>query len=487
MRKLKISLLVLGCVLSSIVSFAQTSCTGPTAVYTSTVPTRTGLPDASWNGAPINAINKYVPGTGTGSQLQSDYAAQWRAMFDVNNLYVLVEVKDGALYPAPVGTGSPWMYDAVEIYTDGSNTKPGSYNSTDHQFGFTYGTSAAPTILYGSNGNSSLQYTMVPTSWPGYNLIATIPWTAIGITAPTSAGNISIGFDINIQDNDNGSTTRAATAAWNTTSSQEFNNPSLFGTATLSMCTIGTVDYVAKFNSTTTLTKSQIYDNGTFVGIGTTATSTAKLNVNGTVKATGLQLTTNPGVGKVLTSDSTGTGSWLAVDLSSGWKLAGNNNATTGNFIGTTNAQPVILKTNNVEAMRLNTDGTIGIGDSYVASGYKVAINGKLIATEIAVKLRTKWPDYVFAKEYKLMSLGEVEKYIQEHKHLPGLPAASEVEEDGMQVGEINTKLTEKVEELTLYMIEQQKLIEAQKEANEKLLQLLDAQNKRIETLEKKK
>jgi len=478
---------------------AEAQCTGPTIVYTPTVPTLTGFPDASWNGAPINAISKYVPGTGSGSQLQSDYAAQWRAMFDVNNLYVLVEVKDAALYPAPTGTSSPWMYDAVEIYIDGNNTKTTSYGSTDHQFGFTYGTSTSHTILYGGNDNSSLQFAMPPTAWPGYNLVVTIPWTVIGITAPSSSGNISIGFDINIQDNDNGSNQRVATSAWNTTSSQEFNDPALFGTANLAMCTIGTLNYVAKFTSPTTLGKSLIYDNGTFVGIGTTTASTAMLNVNGIVKSTGIQLTTSPGIGKVLTSDSAGNGSWLAVDLSSGWKLAGNSNADANSFIGTTTAQPIVFKTNNTEGFRIAANGNVTVGtyatapasklavngtmsigsDGYIPAGYMLAVNGSLLATEVVVKLRTKWPDYVFSKEYKLMSLGEVEQYIKQHKHLPGLPAASEVETQGMKVGEVNVMMVEKIEQLTLHAIEQQKTITS-------LLKLIEEQNSRLEKLEKK-
>ena len=236
------------------------------------------------------------------------------------------------------------------------------------------------------------------------------------------------------------------------------------------------------------------------VAIGSyTLPLTAKLTVNGTVKSTGLQLTPNAGYGKVLTSDSSGNGSWKTVDLSNSWKLAGNSNTDLTSFIGTTVAQPIIFKTNNVEAMRiasgggitvgtyttpptcsLAVNGTVSIGDGYVPAGYQLSVNGTILATEIAVKLRTKWPDYVFAKGYKLMSLGEVEKYIKEHKHLPGFPASSDVESEGMKVGEVNTVMVEKIEELTLHAIQQQKLIDS-------LLKLVEEQNTRLEKLEKSK
>ena len=69
------------------------------------------------------------------------------------------------------------------------------------------------------------------------------------------------------------------------------------------------------------------------------------------------------------------------------------------------------------------------------------------------------WPDYVFSENYKLKPLETVEKYVQENKHLPGIPSAENVEENGVDLGMMNAKLLEKVEELTLYLIEQNKRI----------------------------
>jgi len=117
-----------------------------------------------------------------------------------------------------------------------------------------------------------------------------------------------------------------------------------------------------------------------------------------------------------------------------------------------------IFRTN--EGNILFEGGNVGIGTNSVPSAYKLAVDGKIIAEEINVQLSTNWPDYVFEEDYALKELSEVEKFITENGHLPNIPSAKEVENEGISLGEMNTKLLEKIEELTLYNIEQQKLIE---------------------------
>jgi hypothetical protein len=74
------------------------------------------------------------------------------------------------------------------------------------------------------------------------------------------------------------------------------------------------------------------------------------------------------------------------------------------------------------------------------------------------VQLSTSWPDYVFADDYRLMPIEDLEKSIRQHKHLPNIPSAAEVTaEKGIVLGEMNRKLLEKVEELTLYIIQLKK------------------------------
>lgn len=93
------------------------------------------------------------------------------------------------------------------------------------------------------------------------------------------------------------------------------------------------------------------------------------------------------------------------------------------------------------------------------ATGYALSVNGKIACEEVLVQDNASWPDYVFAEDYNLMSLEELESSISENNHLPGLPPASEVEENGFNVADMQRRVLEKVEELTLYTIEQGKLI----------------------------
>ncbi len=111
-------------------------------------------------------------------------------------------------------------------------------------------------------------------------------------------------------------------------------------------------------------------------------------------------------------------------------------------------------------AIYVNEYGQMGIGTTNLFD-YKLAIDGKLIATEIKVKNSASWPDYVFDENYKLMPLLELASFIKENHHLPKLESASEHNKSKeIDLGKMNIILLEKVEELTLYIIEQQKRID---------------------------
>ncbi|SNB23784.1 conserved exported hypothetical protein [Flavobacterium psychrophilum] len=109
------------------------------------------------------------------------------------------------------------------------------------------------------------------------------------------------------------------------------------------------------------------------------------------------------------------------------------------------------------------TDSNIGIGTSSFLDGtdsktYRLSVKGRIRAEE--VKVYNTWADYVFNKNYKLPALKEVEGYIKENGHLPNVPSAKEVTEKGLELGEMSKIQQEKIEELTLYLIQQNKEIE---------------------------
>lgn len=113
------------------------------------------------------------------------------------------------------------------------------------------------------------------------------------------------------------------------------------------------------------------------------------------------------------------------------------------------------------------------VGGTKGATGYVAAINGKLIAEEVRVELMANWPDYVFRKDYKLMTLEELEKKIHADKHLPGIPAADEMKKSGIMVGEMQTKTMEKVEENTLYILQLNNKIKELEKKIEELTKLI--------------
>ena len=88
---------------------------------------------------------------------------------------------------------------------------------------------------------------------------------------------------------------------------------------------------------------------------------------------------------------------------------------------------------------------------------YPLVVDGVVLAKEVQIKNDETWPDFVFEKNYNLLSLNELEEFININKHLPELPTKEEVADNGIGLGEMQAKLLQKVEELTLYMIELKK------------------------------
>jgi hypothetical protein len=137
----------------------------------------------------------------------------------------------------------------------------------------------------------------------------------------------------------------------------------------------------------------------------------------------------------------------------------------------TLNSTPFLLKANGDMAINngiqnifhLYSNGVLSLhGDNGIES-FRVEGSGLVRCRKIKVDTQT-WPDYVFEKDYHLMPLKELEEYIQTNKHLPNIPCQEQVLKDGVELGEMNVKLLEKIEELTRYLIEQNKELKVLKE-----------------------
>ncbi len=129
--------------------------------------------------------------------------------------------------------------------------------------------------------------------------------------------------------------------------------------------------------------------------------------------------------------------------------------ATFNDGLITADGGVTVEATTNTKALKVNNAGT---------ENFVVWSDGKVRAREVKVTLANPFPDYVFDKSYKLMPIQDLSNYIDSNKHLPGVTPATIVNKEGIDLGEQNRQLTEKVEELTLYLINQQKQLDALKE-----------------------
>ena len=140
-----------------------------------------------------------------------------------------------------------------------------------------------------------------------------------------------------------------------------------------------------------------------------------------------------------------------------------------GNNLGI-DGDEIVARTNGAAApLRLNYGYTAPVVMSRVAintltpaAGYELSVDGQIICEELVVQNSAEWPDYVFAEDYYLMPLEEVEASIQKNKHLPGIPSAKKIGEAGIPIGQIQKQMMEKIEELTLHLIQQNKRLAAQ-------------------------
>ncbi|MGJ1404174.1 hypothetical protein ACR79N_00565 [Sphingobacterium siyangense] len=139
-----------------------------------------------------------------------------------------------------------------------------------------------------------------------------------------------------------------------------------------------------------------------------------------------------------------------------GWNVAKLYSGALPDGGGTVRAEAARGRLNVDDKFYVGFNGRVGIGTS--APQETLSVNGKIRAQEVKIET-ANWPDYVFADGYQLPTLKETAVFIEKNKHLPGVPKAAEVEENGQFLGEMNKILLQKIEEITLHLIEQQQQI----------------------------
>jgi hypothetical protein len=204
------------------------------------------------------------------------------------------------------------------------------------------------------------------------------------------------------------------------------------------------------------------------VGIGTTAPA-AKLDVQAGI-------TNEP-----VASFNAASGMYIALDEGAshrgyiGSYAGSSSDVDFGTRVGN-NSGSVHLTINASPKLTVRPNGQVGIGTTTPAAGYQLSVAGKIMCEEMRVQLQGNWPDYVFDEGYRLMPLNEVAAYIEAHGHLPGIPSAGEVgEAQGIEVGAMQARLLEKMEEQYLYLIQLQADVEKLQTENEMLKAQLTA------------
>lgn len=189
------------------------------------------------------------------------------------------------------------------------------------------------------------------------------------------------------------------------------------------------------------VTNYQVVRNGIF--LANTGTST-NFNVTG------------------LTPDTTYDFTVLAQDAAGNTSTAGNTESVTtlaGSGVVDYTSENANLDTVDWTVRDLFANQNVGIGTTNT-QGYRLAVAGNMIAEGVKVELQGNWPDFVFEEKFQLMDLEKVREYIKENGHLPNIPSAEKIKENGIDLGDMDAKLLQKIEELTLYILRQQNQIE---------------------------
>lgn len=249
---------------------------------------------------------------------------------------------------------------------------------------------------------------------------------------------------------------------------------SIFTSSTMNIGTSGANPIILGTNNSERL---RILANGN-VGIGISPTE--KLHVAGNILSSGTVTADRMVLNNQETDSSPSEGSIYydrnAYSDSNGFSqfFTGGNGGAIAHY-NPEDGWGALLATNNMMYIRPRFHG-LDVDNDVIVSGklainssvfptidgveYDLVVGGDILTEEVNVLLQTDWPDYVFANDYNLAPLNEVEEYIKENHHLPEVPSAQEVELEGIRLGEMDAALLKKIEELTLHVIDQNKKIE---------------------------
>lgn len=340
------------------------------------------------------------------------------------------------------GASAQWTTSGINIYNSNTGVVGIGTGTTFSSFKFevvgngqilrnTTATAATSLRLYNNLNSSvrSLQFDYSGSSYSGAVLSGGPSGEAASITTTgaypllfgtgnslrmmiNSSGNVGIGtnspgtkFEVN------GGIVRLTTNTYGFLQIGAYNNTDNFGYVSAAGQSNGTGLKFQTTNgpSSASAADQMIITNAGTVGIGTMSpNATYRLDVSGSINASALFVN-----GSAITGSQ-----WTTTGTNVSFGLAGN----------------------------------VGIGSSNPDA--KLTVNGTVHAKEVKVDLSVPGPDYVFDKEYNLLSLEDVRNYIATHNHLPEVPSASEMEKNGVNVSEMNMILLKKVEELTLYIME---------------------------------
>jgi trimeric autotransporter adhesin len=328
----------------------------------------------------------------------------------------------------------------------------GAGQSNSSGFANTFIGYAAGQIGVGGDRNTYLGYTSGLDNGGNDNTFVGLG-SGRGIT--NSNLNVCIGKDAGFAGNSNGAGT-------------QLTNVTLIGGLAKAVGNLTNASAIG-YNTSVTASNSLILGNAVNVGIGNTAPNNRLEITSATTNTSGLRFTNLKSTSTPSTSNSLG----LSVDANGDVILVPSGGALP---VGAdvwdqlTNGADYLIRNKNNKSVMIGT-----VAAAKTSIDYKLYVEKGILAEKVKVSAQANWPDYVFGKDYSLMPLKEVENYINANNHLPEVPSAEVIAKDGLDLGKMDATLLKKVEELTLYLIEQSKQLSAQQQTILKLQEKINS------------